>query len=312
MLTKEQKLARRSGIGGSDAAAILGLSTFATPLDIFLEKTSKEEPADDEMTEAQYWGHIHEENVAQEWAKRMTAEGRRVVVQPAATSMTHPEHEFIRGNIDRWAIVDGAREGLEVKTANEFVKHLWGDEESDKLPDYYLIQVLHYMLVTGLQRWHVAVLIGGNKFRKYVVERDEQLIAHLLDAELRFWNEHVLAGVPPAAINLEDVKRLYSRDNGTPIIAPAEIVEAVECLAVAKARFADAKEEIERHELKVKSFMGESAQLLLAPDGKRLATWKNNRDGKFFNEKRFKEDHPGLYEQYVEGKQGARVFRLAA
>lgn len=318
MLTKEQKLLRRTGIGGSDAAAILGLSPWATPLDIYNEKVAEGEPAEGEPTESQLFGDMLEDTVARAWVKFMRKDGHMVEVEAMSQTMRSSEHPFALANIDRkvtWLDGRPAKEGLECKTADKFVAHLWGNAESDEVPDYYLIQCMHYLAVTGWDRWHLAVLIGGNTFRKYVIERDEELINHILAAERKFWTQHVEARVPPAPVNLEDIKQLYRKDNGQPVIAEPDVALRVEKLRELKAQAValvgtDAKPGlISQLEFEIKSFMGD-AQLLIGPDGKKLASWKNNKDGERFDEKRFREDHPGLYAQYMKTVPGPRVFRL--
>lgn len=314
MLSKEQKLLRRTGIGGSDAAALAGLSPWRSKLDVFLEKTSQEEIGEESMTERQFFGHMLEDTVARAWVHFMRQEGHLVEVEVISQTLRSAEHPFALANIDRavrWLDGRPAKEGLECKTADTFTAHLWGDAESDEVPDYYLIQCMHYLMVTGWERWHLAVLIGGNRFRKYVIERDEELIAYLATIERQFWTEHVEPRLAPAPTNLEDIKRLYRRDNGQPIIADADTARRVaelKALRAQKREIADREEELE---FAIKQFMGEHAQLLLDADGKKLLTWKNNRDGERFDEKRFAEDHPGLYEQYMKPVPGARVFRLA-
>lgn len=310
-LTKEQLEFRKTGIGGSEAAAIAGLSPFTTPLGVYLSKIGPVEQKP--MTEAQYWGHIHEDNVAQEWVRRMEREGRRVVhIRDDAQLIRHPKYKFVLANTDRIVLLEGEEEedGLECKSANEYVSYLWGDEDTDEVPDYYLIQCQHYMLALNKRRWFLAVLIGGNRFRKYVIQRDEELIAHLITIESQFW-KRVEKREPPSPMNLEDIKRLYRRDNGEPIIATEAVVEAVERLRKIKADVKQLEADEATEMFAIKNFMGENATLLLNSDGEKLLTWKKNKDSEVFNENRFSEDHPGLYKQYIETKEGARPVRIA-
>lgn len=177
---------RKSGIGGSDSAAIAGLNRWKSPLMVFLDKTAQiEEP---EPGEPAYWGTTLEEVVAQEFTKRtgMKVQRRNAILQSA-------EWPWMIANIDR--LVVGQRAGLEAKTTSAYNAEEWGD---DKAPIAYVIQAAHYMAVTGLDCWYMAVLIGGQKFRHLKIDRDEALIENLVKIESGFWHNHVLANVPPA------------------------------------------------------------------------------------------------------------------
>ena len=74
----------------------------------------------------------------------------------------------------------GERIGLECKTASEYLKKEWKDEE---IPVAYLLQCQHYMAVTGYEAWWIAVLIGGNKF---VYKRSNGM--RILSSILSIWN----------------------------------------------------------------------------------------------------------------------------
>jgi len=184
---------RKTGIGGSDIAAILGLlglSQFHTPYDIFLEKTSADTPAQEE-SDAMYWGTILEDVVAAEYQKRT---GNRV--QRVKQLLRHKNHDFAIANIDR-AIVNPEiagtvrwkeKEGwlttnriLECKTANGFMANEWGEAGTDYVPDAYLLQCQWYLAVTQTDIADLAVLIGGNDYRIFTIARDNSLIDGLLE-----------------------------------------------------------------------------------------------------------------------------------
>lgn len=147
---------RRLGIGGSDVAAILGLSKYSSPYQLWLDKTGRSE-LEDSTSEPAYWGNMLEDIVAKEYAKR-----NGVKVQRVNATIAHPEHDWMRANIDR-AIINPEISGnvrikdgklttdriLECKTANQYLAKLWGDEQSEQVPDYYLTQVQWYMGITG-------------------------------------------------------------------------------------------------------------------------------------------------------------------
>lgn len=166
---------RRKGIGGSDAAAALGLSKWKTPFMLYLEKTGEIKPSD--PGEAAYWGTRLEEVVAEEFTVRT---GKKVRRRNAIFS--DPERPFMLANIDREVVGENA--GLEVKTTGAWGKDEWAD---DKVPDAYLIQAQHYMSVMGWDRVYFAVLIGGQRFLWKEVPRDDELIGAIREREAEFW-----------------------------------------------------------------------------------------------------------------------------
>ncbi|KEH89620.1 hypothetical protein Z965_02450 [Clostridium novyi A str. BKT29909] len=167
---------RQKGIGGSDVGAILGINKWKTPFEVYLEKT---EPITEvkEQSEAAYWGDQFEEVVAKEFERRTGKKVRR-----DRRHFKHKKYPFIVANIDRRVVGESAV--LECKTANQFLSKEWEDEE---IPASYLVQVQHYLEVTGAKKGYIAVLIGGQKFIWKEVERDEELIRMIIDAEKEFW-----------------------------------------------------------------------------------------------------------------------------
>lgn len=185
-MTHEEWLHERTkGIGGSDAATVLGLNKYKTPFELWLEKTGQSMV--DTAGEAAYFGNLLEDLVAKEFEKRSGKKVRRNNFM-----LQHPEHDFIIANIDRKIVGEDAL--LECKTASAYLADEW---ENDEIPAQYLVQVQHYMGVTGYEKAYVAVLIGGQRFIWKEVERDNELIDMIFKAEIDFWNNHVLANVPP-------------------------------------------------------------------------------------------------------------------
>lgn len=177
---------RQKGIGGSDVGAILGVNKWKTPFQVYLEKTEeiKEIKA---QSEAAYWGNQLEEVVAKEFEKRTGKKVRR-----DRRHLQHADYPFMVANIDRRVVGENAI--LECKTANQFWTKEWDNEE---IPDSYLLQVQHYLAVTGAEKGYIAVLIGGQKFIWKEIERDEELIDMMIEKEKEFWNL-VQNKIPPS------------------------------------------------------------------------------------------------------------------
>lgn len=177
---------RQCGIGGSDVGAILGVNKYKTPFEVYLEKT---EPITEvgEQSESAYWGDQFEEVVAKEFEKRTGKKVRR-----DRKHYKHKDYPFMVANIDRRVVGENAI--LECKTANQFLANEW---EENEIPASYLVQVQHYLVVTGAEVGYIAVLIGGQRFVWKKVQRDEELIQMIIEAEKNFW-KMVQDKTPPA------------------------------------------------------------------------------------------------------------------
>lgn len=202
---------RRTGLGGSDAAKVVGVSPWGGRMDLYMEKLGHSAPLLE--TEAMRWGTILEDPIAREYALHS---GRRI--RRAADTIRHPDYPFLFAHIDRWSDKKGTpRRGLECKTAGVFFAKDFGEPGTDQVPDYYHVQCDHYMAVTGAQSWDLAVLIGGQRFAIYTIRRDDDLIEELIRQEVEFWNEHVVPGIPPEVDGSEGSTLFLNRipDQGT-------------------------------------------------------------------------------------------------
>jgi putative phage-type endonuclease len=182
---------RATGLGGSDIAQVLGLSRFGGPMDVFMQKRRLSAPLVE--TAPMRWGKLLEEPIAREYA---TITGRKVFRKSA--TIRHRNYPYLFAHIDRKAKGPGEpTRVLECKTASTFMVSDFGEPGTDEVPDDYLLQVQHYLGVTGLEIADLAVLIGGQKFGIYVIPRDDEMIAEIHAEAVRFWTEHVETGTPP-------------------------------------------------------------------------------------------------------------------
>jgi len=211
---------RRSGIGASDAAKVVGLSRFGDPISLYMEKVGMTAPLVE--TGAMRWGNILEEPIAREYAVQT---GRRVWRKP--DTIRHPDLPFVYCHLDRLAKGKGeATRVLEVKTAGVYGGSDFGEPGTDQVPADYLLQVQHQLGVTGHDRADLAVLIGGQKFAIYEIERDDALIGNLFLAEREFWKAYVEPRTPPPIDGSEGAAaylRDRFRDEGITIEAPESL-----------------------------------------------------------------------------------------
>jgi len=286
----KQLIERKQGIGGSDSGAILGVSKWKTPYQVWLEKTSDE--ISDFDNDAMFWGRTLEPVVRQRYSD---VTGRTVIVPNPG--IIHPKHNFIRASLD--GIADAHRV-LEIKTARSDIG--WGEEGSAEIPDEYACQVQHYMMVTGLVVADVAVLIGGSDFRLYEVPADKELQDIMMEREADFW-QMVINRTPPDPESLTDLILKFGRSSKQAIVQADDLsIQAVNRLKEIKAI---AKEEDELKFVIMAHMM--EADTLSCGD-RIIATWKASNGAKRFDSKAFQIDHPELYAQYL--KQGDPTRRL--
>jgi putative phage-type endonuclease len=199
---------RNKGLGGSDAAAVSGLSPWKSPIKVWMEKTGRSESAPDSEMFRQ--GRDFEDYVGKrfEEASGMKVRRRNAILQ-------HPEYEWMLANIDRWIV--GTNEGLEIKTTSAFNASEW---EGGKVPIQYEIQCHHYMAVTGADAWWIACLIFNKAFVYKRIPRDEALIANLISIEKSFWELNILPDVMPAPDGSSDAQEaigtMYPGENVSP------------------------------------------------------------------------------------------------
>lgn len=314
-LSRQDWLAlRQSGIGGSDIAAIIGVSPYATAYDIYQSKT---QPVTEDSNEFAYWGTVLEDIVAREFSKRSGLK-----IQNVNFLMRHPEHRWAIANIDR-AIINRDVSGnvrfkdgklttdqiVEIKTASEYVGKNWGNEDSDEVPDQYQCQAQWYMGVTGVDVCHMAVLIGGNKYRQYRIERNQDLIDVLFETAHDFWHNHVLAGIEPDATTLQNAKDKYPRhdpDTTLDVELDSETAKVFEHYESLKAQEKEIKAAITAAQTDLICQI--QSNEALAIDGEVVATYKTQVSNRF-NSSQFKKDMPELAEKYIKQSE-SRVMRV--
>lgn len=285
-LSREEWLQlRREGIGGSDAAAIVGLSPWGSPLSVYLDKRGLASARP--VSEAMRQGTDLEEYVARRFAEETGKTVRR-----CNYILRHEEKPWMLANVDR--LVVGEDAGLECKTTSAY--NAGGYEEGD-IPRHYYVQCQHYMAVTGMERWYLAVLVLGAAFHVFEIERNAEDIAALEEAEERFWHEHVEPGIPPAPTGTgadgEALTILFPHSDES--VANLHGLEGTaDMLLHLKAQKKALEEEIALHEQTLKSAMGTSEKGIL--DGYRVS-WKSSTRTSL-DAKRLKADRPDIYEQY--------------
>ena len=280
---------RKKGIGGSDASVVCGINRYKSPVELWLEKTNQ--LPYQEAGEAAYWGTQLEALVKAEFTKRTGIE-----VNPANQLLQSEAHPFMLANLD--GTCQHPNYGtcvFEAKTASAYKAGEW----DDAIPDEYILQVQHYLAVTGYKGAYIAVLIGGNTFRWKFIERDEELISMLIQLEGDFW-EHVHAMVPPPLDGSDASAKFLSErfPNSVPkskIALPDTAVELIQQYEAACENVNQYTEQKQEAENLLKQMLGDS-EIGIAED--RVITWKSVAQERL-DGKTLKAEHPVLYKKYA-------------
>lgn len=284
---------RMQGIGGSDAGAVLGFNQYKSAYTLWCEKTGRID-SDVPDNESMRQGRDLEQYVAERW---MEATGKKV--RRSGFSFQSKEHPFMLANVDR--LVIGEKAGLECKTANALTRTHY---DRGDIPATYYAQCMHYMAVTGLERWYIAILVMGKGFYTYTVERDEKEIEALISAEEDFWSS-VTNGKEPeidgSQSTSDTLASLYPESGGETEDLP-ELDDAAVMLDDISARMKELEKMKKQYENRIKDAMKDIEK---CDTGNAVVTWKTVTSGRL-DTKKLKAEMPDVYEKYVKQSSSRR------
>lgn len=253
---------RRKGVGGSDAAAIIGLCRWATPYTVYLDKLGL--LPEKEENEAMRQGRDLEEYVASRFAEQT---GKKV--QRCNYMIRNPQFPFALADIDRRLVGENA--GLECKTTSTLdLKQFHGVE----FPEKYYAQCVHYLAVTGAERWYLAVLVLGKEFHVFTLERDEAEIAALMKMEGEFWGLVERQEAPDVSgldADSDTLSAIYTDSNDGETVELYGMDDLFERLAVANEALAVAQQTKDEIQNTIKEQMKTAEK---ATCGAYSITWK--------------------------------------
>lgn len=323
-LSREDWLAfRRRGIGGSDAASVLGISPFRTGVDLYYDKLGL--PVDDSE---ENWVAMEVGNLLEDLVARIFEKKTGLKVCPMPFMFQHPEHPWMLADIDRMVTMpDGGTAILECKTTNYNARDKWAFDGKPIVPQYYEAQARHYMAVMNLDRVYFCCLYGNNEDEVIIrsIDRDEKYEAELIALEEDFWTNHVQAQVPPPYIEdngeliLRSIRRCFGpsrRDMPPAALTQAQSVNVAHYLELgdAKSALAAQVKELEDKMGKLKAQivadMGGSCSAVYEDDGGSYTVTFNPswREGiTKDNLLRLKDAHPDIYDQYATRSESQRL-----
>lgn len=306
---------RKQGIGSSDAAAAVGLNPYQSMLELWMIKTGRDnqmpKPNLDDESSPMYWGKILEPIVAQHYSKRTGHKVRRI---NAVLQHPDPDKSWMLANLDYSIVSSGQSDQpvhiLECKTAGEHGAKLW----KHGIPEYVQCQVQHQLAVTGKQAADVCVLICGQEIRIYRIERDDELIAKLIQLERQFWHYVETDSAPPADGSesaAQALQALYPKDKAKTIDFRDNPALEISFTGLVKLKTEIEAKQQAHDQLKqqIQQAMGNASKALFNHG---TVTWKKSSDSTTLDSKRLLQIQPSLLQRYPLHKSGSRRFVVYA
>ena len=296
---------RQLYLGGIDAGKLMRVNRYENgkPYHVYQEKTGKILPPNLDDNDAVEMGKRLEPFVADVYVERTGNKVRRI-----NRTLVHPEHDFIRGHIDRK--LENKNAGLEVKTVGLRTAYEWGLEGTDQIPLNYLYQVLHYIAITGYDYFDIAALFYGQEFRLYKVRREdhEEKIAELIERERKFWEEHIEPDIPPMPESGDEAIAAYpdSEPGETAYLDDSKKYLVTVCHNLTE-EIKEKKDKLDEVQTELKNEMGE-AESLEDSSGFQVCTWKSSSSTRLDTKRALKE-RPELIDEFP-AISTMRTFRL--
>lgn len=290
---------RRRTLGASDVAAVLGVSPYATALDVWNAKHGIDRDMNEELA---FIGHAEEFTVGR-WLRKFHPEIGALRRGFMARSTEAP---WLHASFDRFAVRRQEWTPVQIKTAHQYAGAQWSEE----VPDAVAVQVQAELLVHGSARGWAVAFVGGRRFELHPVDRDEEFIQDLLIPQTRaFWEEHVLAGIPPEPSSTAEAVDLWAGDPEAKLEADEELLRLVEQLRQAQAASSAVETAVDFLKLQIQRRMREKS-LLVRDDGRVLATWKPTAGARRLDAKALRLEEPEIADRYTVQAAPSRQFRL--
>ena len=289
-LSREEWLRYRTqGIGGSDVSIIAGINPYKSVHQLWLEKTGQIVP---EHTDSEFahFGTLLEPIVRREFMERTGLKVRQKFML-----LQSEEYPFMLADVDGIINENGERVIFEAKTASAYKQDIW----EEGVPAGYILQVQHYMSVTGAKKAYVAALVGGNHFYCHTVERDNEMIRKIITMERLFWERNVLGDIEPipdgSDATTEYFNRKFCHSNGQVIELPKEAIFALNEYESIDAQLKTLETAKNAAANTLKSYLREAE---VGTVGDKKIIWKQIRK-RTVDTKRLKTEKPEIYDSYL-------------
>lgn len=323
LLAKPGKMPdRRAFIGGSDAPAVLGVSDWMTPVELFMNKIGTAPPPKpnawlDGIKKA---GLELEPHILRLLLGKLREQGLEVELLARNKRYVDPEYEFLGCEIDFELRISGVAQinGEDVvfsgdhingdcKSSQSFWRWKWGAEGSDDIPIAYAAQFMHGLMVTQREWCIVAAMIGLSDVAIFWVRRDAETIEAMREKDVEFWTQHVVPKVTPDPIRFSDIRALFPVDNGRTVEATPEIAGKVDQILKLQRQVTQLEADIEQLKVAVGDYVSDFMRLTI--QGQEALTFKRQRMVKL-DEQALRRQHPTLAPMF-EKTVDTRVMRFS-
>ena len=280
-MTREEWLAlRQNYVGGSEIAAVIGCSPWASPAKIFATKKGlvKKEPAN----EACYWGNVMEPILRSEFSKRT---GYPVKEIPYVLQAADPIYNFLIADLDGVTVENGKTGVIECKTANSYAaQEDWKNGEPGFIPTSYYLQIQLYLYVANLDFGYIIALLGGNHFVYHRIERDNETITGMLLLARRWYEQYFLTNTMPPPVSVTSdcslLGQIYSKSKPKEIILDSTAGKIVQDYLDAAEAIKLAEKRKETAQAQLMALMKENETAITA-DGSIRINWKSLETKRF-------------------------------
>lgn len=284
---------RRRSIGASEVAAVMGLSPYATPLDVYKSKHGVDRPFDPLLS---FVGH-ESESIIHKWVEQHSGQDVRLEHGFMARSDEHP---FLHASFDR--VSHDPFLTWQFKTAHQYTSHHW----DEGIPDDYRVQVQAEMLVAGTHRAAVVVWIGGREFRLFWEPRDDRFINdHMIPALQKFWDD-VQNGIAPPPSTVSELNEIPV-EPGKTLEADETVLEAIERRAVLLSDIREQKAEADALQIAIGQWLGDADTI--TKNDRNVLTYRYQKGRASLDTAALRRDHPQLVDEYTTQGAPYRVMR---
>lgn len=278
---------RKKFLGGSDIAAVMGLSPWQTPVELWQEKTGRTEREEPDAARLRMFerGHKLEPFIRDMAIAKLESMGLQVELVNSNQRYVDGVLPFLACEIDFELRLTGEIEiggksytfdhevvNADAKSVTGFARKKWGEESTEDVPIEYAAQFMHGLGILGRRACLVAALRSFDDVDIYWTLADQETIEAMRARADVFWNQHVLADVAPDPLEFSDIKALFPTDNGQAADATPEIAQKVADLKRINASIKDLEEQAEVMKFEIANFISPNAALKYL--GKEIATWK--------------------------------------
>jgi hypothetical protein len=323
--TPEWLTLRKTGIGASEAAVVLGVSKWATRHELWRDKRS--DTVVDIGNDRMEFGHLAEDVIVrfiQNHPERFAFIG---TVHPAEGLLQSVQWPWLLGTLDRRVLTpDGIYVPLELKSVNDHVAREWlvmdDVDEADPfgtgpgrgarlvVPDKYQVQVQQQMAVTGAPYAFVCVWLGKERIDLIRVDRDDEFIRDKLVGEVgRFWRDHVQTGIAPAPNARDDLWAIWPGNRGEVVTADDDVLETAWMFRKASVDARDTKASLEEYKTTLALFMGDATELLHPVTGNVIHTLRGQSNARTIDWALLEKDYPDAYAACVKDGTWSRRHR---